>query len=61
MRVAAVVRVTMLRYICSPVRSGDLVFVRRDCLVYGREDLDFLGDADQELIWFGIFAFLYII
>ena len=58
MRVAAVVGVTLLRDILSPVRSGDLVFARRDCLVSGRADLALLADADRGLDWFGIFAFL---
>ena len=57
MRVAAVVGVTLLRYICSPVRSGDLVFARRDSLVSGRADLALLADADRELIRFGILLF----
>ena len=58
MRVAAVVGVTLLRDILIPVRSGDLLFARRDCLVSDRADLAHLADAEMELIWFRIFVFL---
>ena len=54
-RFTAVVGVTLFRLWLSPVRSGDLVFARRDCLVSGRADLALLADADRGLDWFGIF------